>query len=196
MLTAACLIGPAVTAAHAATVRDLIELKKAGLSDRVLIALIQTDGSVFTLRPGDIVELHNDGLSDDVIEAMLRTAESAPVVTAPVEIPPAPQAAVDVAEPALQEPAVVEVPVPVPVYVPVVTTVVTTHPRVEHQVTGAPAGVSAVSNVPLRPAVQVQPAPQPVYWGWGGQRRPDSWNDGHPAAGSGSGSGKPGGGGR
>src|SRR4030095_11236778 len=69
------LTGPAVGVATAATTAEqLVELMKAGLSDDILIALIQTDGSTFQLSAPEILSLHRQGLSERVILAMQETA--------------------------------------------------------------------------------------------------------------------------
>ncbi len=60
------------SSAEAVSVRDIIELSKAGLGDEVLVALIETDGTVFTLDADRILELRAAGVSDGVIVAMLR----------------------------------------------------------------------------------------------------------------------------
>src|SRR5580765_1336702 len=67
------LLGPAVGTALAVTTTQLVELMKAGLSDDVLIALIETDGSTFQLSATDILALHKAGLSNAVILAMQKT---------------------------------------------------------------------------------------------------------------------------
>lgn len=175
-----CLVltGPAVSVATAATTAaQLIELMKAGLSDDILIALIQTDGSTFQLSAAEILSLHQQGLSERVILAMQETARrkiqerpAAPAAVEPradssqtfqqVVEPVAPQAIpVQVTQTVTQT---VEAPQPAyypgyyPFLYPVIAVPVVTPARVHSAVT--------------RPAA-------PIYWGWGGQRRPDSWND-------------------
>ena len=173
-LAALALIAFSADMAGAATTTDqLVALARAGLDDDVLIALIQTDGSVFQLTADDILELHRQGLSSRVILAMQQTARPLlpdcclPPVQREARIlhaPGAPEASAPSARPfgasvhqtivqsvetplALSESVYpVAVPVAVPVYV---------HPT------------------PSKPS-------SPVYWGWGGQRRPDSWDDGSP----------------
>ena len=74
-LAALALIAFSADMAGAATTTDqLVALARAGLDDDVLIALIQTDGSVFQLTADDILELHRQGLSSRVILAMQQTA--------------------------------------------------------------------------------------------------------------------------
>jgi hypothetical protein len=59
--------------AHAVTVRDIIELSKAGLSDEVLIALIDADRTIFTLDTEQILDLKNAGVGEKVLLKMLAT---------------------------------------------------------------------------------------------------------------------------
>ena len=75
LLAAVLLLGPAA-AAGAATIQDLVKLKAAGLSDDILIALIESDGSVFQLKADDVISLKKQGLSEKVIMAMLVTTSS------------------------------------------------------------------------------------------------------------------------
>jgi hypothetical protein len=109
--------------AEAVTVRDLIELSRAGLSDDVLIELIAVDGSVFNLDAATLRELKAGGVSEKVILAMLRAGRTpVPLPAAAPEMPEAPTIQVDVPPPTIviqQAPPVV-VNVPVPYYVPVV----------------------------------------------------------------------------
>jgi hypothetical protein len=65
------------TVATTTTIRELLQLKAAGVSDDVLIALIESDGSVFRLTAEDIIDLRRQGLSERVILAMLATARRA-----------------------------------------------------------------------------------------------------------------------
>ncbi|MBI3492245.1 MAG: hypothetical protein HY047_10760 [Acidobacteria bacterium] len=64
-------LGPA--AALAATVDQIVELSKAGVSEAVILALIDRDKTVFTIEPEQIVTLQRDGLSERVILAMLKS---------------------------------------------------------------------------------------------------------------------------
>src|SRR5690606_17281670 len=58
------------------TVRDVIELHRAGLGDEVLIALIEVDGGPFALSQPDVLDLRAEGLSDAVIAALVRAGRS------------------------------------------------------------------------------------------------------------------------
>jgi hypothetical protein len=63
---------------HAVTVRDIVELSRAGLSDDILVALIEIDKSViFTLTTDQILELKHAGVSDRVVIAMIQQGRKA-----------------------------------------------------------------------------------------------------------------------
>jgi hypothetical protein len=86
--------------ASAVTVRDIIELSKAGLPDDVLVAVIEADRTIFTLDKEQILELKRAGVSHAVMLKMLRSRgefEAAaehpvpePVFTQPELLPPPP----------------------------------------------------------------------------------------------------------
>ena len=59
--------------AQAVTVRDIIELSKAGLSDDVLVALIDADRTIFTLDAEQILDLKRAGIGEKVLLKMLAT---------------------------------------------------------------------------------------------------------------------------
>jgi len=92
-----CIAVLALTAgrAYAVSVRDVIELSKAGLSEPVLLALIEVDRSVFAIDPATLKELKAAGVSDAVIIAMIHSGRDTP---APVEAP-APAVAAEPAAP-------------------------------------------------------------------------------------------------
>jgi hypothetical protein len=177
------------TSAQAVTIRDIIELTRAGLGDEVLLALIEVDGRVFTIDTDTLTRLKKAGVSEKVIVALVRSGR-----TIPQDVPTAPVSATeselgsstgrssmpDVVY--VQQPPttiVHEVAVPVPVYVTVPVAVGHGH--------GRRASVSATSEV--QPSVTAPPslqgrqrlltdrpeAPEPEYWGWGGKLRPDAW---------------------
>lgn len=173
VFTLALLIGPAVGSAYAVSIRDLVALSKEGVSDAVLIALIETDGSRFKMTPDDIRSVRNQGLSDAVIVAMIRTRPiAAPLRDGAVEsLEPAPEAQ-PVAAPREPDTIVVQSP---PV---TVTQTVTQRVEVPREVVvreEVPVYVPVYVAVPTRP-VEVKKE-EPVYWGWGGQRRPDAWKE-------------------
>jgi hypothetical protein len=163
--------------AEAVTIRDLVELSRAGLGDEVLIALIEVDRGVFPIDAKTLKQLKDGGVSEAVIVALIRSGRTPP--TEPIAAPVADPA--PLAEP--REPQVVVIdhhdqvapaPVayPVPVYVPVptgshrgrsgetVTTVVNTDQGL------------VKARVPVPPNCTKA---EPVYWGFGGKLRPGSW---------------------
>jgi hypothetical protein len=78
--------------------RDLIELSRAGLGDEVLVALVEADGTVFSLDAPRILELRAAGVSERVITAMLKNASRAsapPAAAAPERAHAAPPTAPD-----------------------------------------------------------------------------------------------------
>jgi len=169
--------------AEAVSIRDIIELSKAGLSDSVLLALIEVDRTVFTIDTATIRKLKDSGVSDVVIVAMIRSGREQPPAPppAPPQAPtneqpdPPPQPQVVVVDHHDQQPAPVAYPVAVPVYVPVAAGI-------------ADGRVLANSNV-VKATIQTDqglvrarvPLPlncvnaQPVFWGFGGKLRPGSW---------------------
>ena len=87
LAAAACavlLVGGAPDLAWAVSTRDLIELSKAGLGDEVLVALVEADGTVFSLDAPKILELRAAGVSERVITAMLKNASRPSPASSPV----------------------------------------------------------------------------------------------------------------
>ena len=152
MLLAASLItGPLAPPAAAVTVEELFNLKANGLSDDILVALIESDGSVFRLLPEDVLALSRRGLSERVILAMIATSRRSVQVTLDPVVPIVPPA-----------------PVPQTVIQPVQ---ITNSPSVEVYV---PVAVPVAVVVPNR-RHEPDRVEKPVYWGFGRQLRPDAW---------------------
>src|SRR5690242_10754125 len=87
--------------ADALTVRDVVELTRAGLGEEVLLALIEVDRSIFPIDAATIKELKANGVSERVITAMVRSGREVPPpepVAADPEPVPAPQPQVIVIE--------------------------------------------------------------------------------------------------
>ena|ERR671930_256378 len=59
--------------ALAATVDQIVALSKAGVSEPVILALIDRDKTIFTIEPEQLPALKQQGLSDAVIMAMLKS---------------------------------------------------------------------------------------------------------------------------
>lgn len=163
------LLGPAASLAHAVTIADLINLRANGVSDDILIALIQSDGTVFKLTAEDIIALKKRGLSDRVLVAMITAGKQAtdPVV----ESTPADQYTEPIAADGSQRTRVEsDGPTVVNVTQQVTQHVEQTHIEREY----VPYPVVVPVFVPSRPVKEQRP-PAPQYWGYGGKQRPDSW---------------------
>jgi len=61
------------TAASAVTIDQIVALSKSGVSEPIILALIDRDKTVFTIDPEQLVGLRRDGLSETVILAMLKS---------------------------------------------------------------------------------------------------------------------------
>jgi hypothetical protein len=160
--------------ADAITLTEIIELSRAGISDDILLALIEVDRRVFAIDPETLKTLKDAGVSAPVIVAIVKSGRTpqpqpAPVVELDVPDPPEPQVVV-VERPVVHE---VQVAVPVPVYV-----AVGSRSRSRHR--DAPYVVPPSPFVPFGNVVDTRPRErptraEPVYWGWGGKLRPDAW---------------------
>jgi len=152
--------------AEAVTVRDVIELSKAGLGDSVLLALIDVDRSVFSIDNATLKQLKAAGVSDAVIVAMIRSGrEPQPVeVAQPIPPQPAPVPEPSPTTEAAPQPAPIPYPVavPVPVYVAV--------PVVPSQRVPSKHLNSIVrTDIPLPPNCVTASVPN---WGFGGKSTP------------------------
>ncbi len=166
--------------ADALTVRDILELTRAGLGEEILLTLIDVDRSVFPIDTATLKRLKEAGVSERVILAMIRSARMPAPVPEPiaaVEPAPAPEPQVIVIE-HHDPPQIREVPVAVPVYVPVVRRnghqgSIAGRQQFVHESFAPPSeldrfGGASVHTQPVKPA-------EPVYWGSGGKLRPDAW---------------------
>ncbi|MEO6239000.1 MAG: hypothetical protein ABIQ52_18550 [Vicinamibacterales bacterium] len=161
--------------AEAVTIRDVIELTKAGLSDQVLLALIEVDRGVFSVDAATVQQLKQAGVRDAVIVALIRSGrgrESEPAAAVAAPVAPAPVPEVVIVEhhdaPAVAAPIAVPYPVAVPVYVGVPTGRRTETITTTIQTDAGPMR----ARLPV-PANCVKA--EPVYWGFGGKLRPGSW---------------------
>jgi hypothetical protein len=64
-------------AASAVTLDQVTSLHKSGVTDAVILALIERDRTVFSIQPEDIPALQRDGLSEALIIAMLKSGKDA-----------------------------------------------------------------------------------------------------------------------
>lgn len=66
---------------------QIVAMSRSGVSDEVILAVIDRDRPVFVLPPEQIVALKNQGLSDGVILAMLRSGRDEPTAGARAAAP-------------------------------------------------------------------------------------------------------------
>jgi hypothetical protein len=172
--------------ADAITLQEIIDMTRAGISDDVLLALIDVDRSVYPVDPATLTKLKQSGVSETVMVAIVKSGR-----TPAPELPPPPVAAVpqDPPEPQIvyveRERPVVreihEVVVPVPVYYVAVGSPYGRHINrgVSADVVISPDQLPRSLSNPfgvITPLQQPQPKrAEPVYWGWGGKLRPDAW---------------------
>jgi len=178
--------------ADALTIRDIVELTRAGLGDEVLLALIEVDPSVYPIDTETVKYLKDAGVSQRVIVAMVRSLRNPPP-------PMAPDPVIAQVAPVAPEPQVIvidhqdsdrvrEVPVAVPVYIPVVQrSRVPRHPDTHRRVDQFPSiedrRIPTVDRrIPTEDrrilkdsSTKPDHAPKPVYWGPSGTLRPDAW---------------------
>lgn len=155
-LVALALICGLSSQAEAVTLRELVDFTRQGMTDELLIALVEADKSVFHLTAADVSDLKKQGLSDRLLIHLLQTPALRPA--------PEPRLYMADAKPA---PPRVETPAVV-----VVTNVVQ---RVEH--IEVPVVVRRrVRDEDGRKDTEKE-KPAPVYWGYGGKLRPGSWKD-------------------
>ena len=167
--------------AEAVTIRDIIELTKAGLSDQVLLALIEVDRGVFAIDSATVKQLKDVGVSEAVIVALIRSGrtprapEPQPVVEpAPTYQPPVrPEPEVIVID-HHDAPAPAPVMVPYPVAVPVYLTGPGRQFSRQNTVTTTLQTDQGLVKARLPVPANCLKA-EPVYWGFGGKLRPDSW---------------------
>ena len=77
VLFSCCALVFLAGAAQAITLDEVIALNKAGVTDTVILALIDRDRTVFAIQPDQIVRLQRGGLSEKVILAMLKSGRDA-----------------------------------------------------------------------------------------------------------------------
>ena len=59
------------------TTQDVIALTKAGVSDTLIVTMIDASGSYFRVNAKDVIDLKNAGVSDNVVSRMFTTYEPA-----------------------------------------------------------------------------------------------------------------------
>lgn len=59
-------------------VDDIVKLKRAQISEEVIVTYVLNSGTVYNLTPNDIVNLRNEGLSDRVVTTMMNQRQRVP----------------------------------------------------------------------------------------------------------------------
>ncbi len=85
---AALLVALASLPAYAISIRDIIALHRAQVSDDILVALLDADPTLFSLDAAQILELKKAGVSDRVVVAMLRSGREPRASTQAAASPP------------------------------------------------------------------------------------------------------------
>jgi hypothetical protein len=179
LIIAFCLLFPfAAASAEAITIRDIIELSRAGLSEDVLLALVEVDGGVFPIDTETLTKLKAAGVSQRVIVAIVRSGRTRPPDDQGIPVvqePPPPPVVIERPTEVVRE---VAVPFVVPVYVPVP---VRSHIS-RHEFESRSIDLNAERLLDQRQDGQryLTDIPPPrkseeVYWGFGGKLRPDAW---------------------
>jgi hypothetical protein len=73
VLTFTLLLVLAPLTASAVTLQQVVALSKAGVSESVILALIDRDKTIITIDPEQLVALQRDGVSERVVLAMLKS---------------------------------------------------------------------------------------------------------------------------
>jgi hypothetical protein len=145
------LLGCVPATASAVTIDEVVALAKSGVSEQVIVAVIERDQTLFTLSPALIMKLQRDGLSDRILLALIKSGRpnepplpASPVVRATAEPPPPvavtvvghgpdvpnTSAASSLAQPEfIQDPTALPVPPPVFVPVPIIVPVPSVNPH-------------------------------------------------------------------
>ena len=83
MLPMALLLVLLSGTASALTVQEVVALSKAGVSDEVLLSLIERDKPIFTIDNDQLLALTRDRISEKLVLAMLRSGRQEPPPPAP-----------------------------------------------------------------------------------------------------------------
>ena len=184
VLTFTLVAGP--VAAQTLTTKEIVEMTKAGLSEEVLLALIEVHRSVFPIDRETLKMLKAEGVRDNVVVAMIRSGREPIPVPPPPPPEPTPSVIVDRGD---GSPELI-----VKDRAPEQTRVVVVEDREEplqerrsrgsdERVREVPVAVPVYVPVPARRHVDrpdPPKRPEPVYWGFDGKLRPDAWKPAEP----------------
>ena len=139
LLSVTLLVALVPATAGAVSVNDIVALSKAGVSEQVIVALIEQDQTNFRLDADQLLALKSEGVSDAVLIAMMRSGrqEAAVPPTAPVQVGPG-ETPRDAG--AVPGPKVITLVIPYAVPYVVVTPTVSSRPGYNRPVTSPPPG--------------------------------------------------------
>jgi len=83
MLPVALLVMLLSSTASALTVQEVVALSKAGVSDEVLLSLIERDKTIFSIDANQLIALTRDRVSEKLVLAMLHSGRQEPPPPAP-----------------------------------------------------------------------------------------------------------------
>ena len=178
-------------AAQTLTTKEIVELSKGGMSEGVLLALIEVHRSVFPIDRDTLKMLKAEGVSDNVVVAMIRSGRDP--IPVPPPPPPAPTPSVIVDRGDGTPELIIKDRDPDQTRVVVVEDrdeePIRERRRSEEYLREVPvAAVPVYLTAPVRRNIdrrhldrerpdRVEPSKrqEPVYWGFGGKLRPDAW---------------------
>jgi len=67
------LLGCVPATASAVTIDEVVALSRSGVSEQVIVAVIERDQTLFTLSPAVIMKLQREGLSDRILLALIKS---------------------------------------------------------------------------------------------------------------------------
>ena len=139
LLSVTLLVALVPATAGAVSVNDIVALSKAGVSEQVIVALIEQDQTNFRLDSDQLLALKSEGVSDAVLIAMMRSGrqEAAVPTTAPVQVGPVENPRGSGAVPG---PVAITLVIPYAVPYVVVNPTVSSRPRHNRPVTSPPPG--------------------------------------------------------
>jgi hypothetical protein len=73
LLLVLALAASSPTPASAVTIAEVVALSKGGVSEPVILALIERDQTLFSMSPDQLVKLQREGLSDTILLALLKS---------------------------------------------------------------------------------------------------------------------------
>jgi len=74
------------TVASALTLQEVVTLSKAGVSEEVLMAIIDRDKTIYAIDANQLIALKQDGVSEKIVIALLKSGRQEPPPTQTVDV--------------------------------------------------------------------------------------------------------------